>query len=728
MKSSVGRLSDGRWRGTSVFREEGQRFIDGGYYCDAVKGSQGYKDYWDEQLRRCRQGYKVGDCKITGNHYFYLNFCPIELTERTKLGKANKKVTGFPHFWDFDYEYFWWLEIARFGVLGDFSQAKEMLSDRERKALESGKYDEEGLLSLKEDIVYNRLGLRLRTPSEYLDGGHHFIVCKARRKGFTYKNTALMVNTYNTERNSQCVFGVAQKDLGDQGMKFVSTYLSFLNKNTAWGKRREFIDTRDHKRASFQKIMPDGSKVEEGYKSEIILSSFMNNSEATRGKSPSYMLYEEAGTFTNLLDVWAAAIPSMEDGDNVTGMSVIFGTGGEISNKTGEFAKMFYNPVNYNIMPFYNIWDEGMGSTLCGFFFSAAWDYVGFYDDEGNSDIDVALDYIKDKRKKKLETATSADDYQKLVIEFPICPKESFLVAGRNIFNIPKLETQLARVRADGLQFKKGICVKLYWHDENTVKAKPILDGSAEPIVEYEHKNSSLRGCPIIYEYPINDPPRGLYKIGYDPYAQENATTTSLGAIIVYKGVHKGDSTRNIIVAEYIGRPDTSDEMDEAALMFAVLYNTEVMYENNVNHTISYFRRRHRLDRLALQPDRVINKTIKGSSVSRKYGCHLDGKLKVAGEEYVKEYLLNVIDYDENGEAVTAVDYIYSIGLLEELIKYFRGGNFDRVCALFQVMFQIQDEEMEKEYGGEKDLKTMSKELESIHLFQKKSSIFGIRK
>ena len=36
------------------------------------------------------------------------------------------------------------------------------------------------------------------------------------------------------------------------------------------------------------------------------------------------------------------------------------------------------------------------------------------------------------------------------------------------------------------------------------------------------------------------------------------------------------------------------------------------------------------------------------------------------------------------------MDYIYDIGLLEELILYNKKGNFDRVMALMQVMFQVE--------------------------------------
>lgn len=1102
------RGDNGHWYDTAVFREEALKYRANGYYCDHPKGTLEYNNYWDEQLRRCKEGYMYDGQKITGHHYFYLNFCNINMIDvlENNDGAGTIKESNFPDFWDWDYEYFWWLDIARFGVIGKYAQARELLTEEEISLMENREYTEEELLSLKKDVVYNRLKLRLRTHDEWLDGGHHMIIAKSRRKGFSYKNTALCVNTYNTVRNSQCLIGVIDKKYSDEDMRMIGTYLDVINDNTAWGKRREVKDRYDWKRASYIEMNTEGKTVEKGYKSEIRTVSYQDNPEAANSKSPYYMLFEEAGIFNNLKKSWDATVPTLKAGKYVVGQAIIFGcvcagtkvwtsegrlvniedlkqsdgilgylgdsvskepisymqekkekpcyrittsngtvlecsedhpilihrkdeiyskrkyidgkrktewirnrahwsrtdnlkvgdniltprevpvfgnvhneharliglligdgsygfdktpvlsncdkdindyvygrydcrleksymtstneeyretrirsicgilrdagiygqtrsrkrlpvdfdkydkesfceligglfdtdgyvyvnngsvkiniaqsnyeiisqiktflikigvhcsisvikgnrldrkisdkneyyrlsisdntsvlnfyknvkllssrkqsvlnqcvslnggsrndssfvvvnfnkknkktelteynnvtlekirkieyigekeiynltadlshtyiannlithnTGGVISDNNGEFSDMFYDPMTYNMMPFQNVWDEGCSGDWCGFFFSATYNLEGFYDKQGNSDMDASMDWLNKERKRLLENARTIEAYNGFVIQFPICPKESFKTSGRNIFNIPSLETQLSKVRAEKLMLKKGTCVKLeYTEDGKKVKAKPILSGNANPILEYRPKNSSLVGCPIIYEYPVNDPPFGLYKIGYDPYAQEHSTTDSLSAIFVYKGILRGNSTKNIIVAEYVGRPETADQSDEIALKFAILYNTAVMFENNVNHTHAYFSRKHQLNRLCLQPDRVISKNIKGSKVARKFGCHLDGKMKTAGEEYLKEYLMSVIDYDENGDEVTAVDYIYSIGLLEELIKYYRDGNFDRVCALFQIMFQLQDEELEHEFTTNRTNNRIE-ELRKLELFKR---------
>ena len=68
------RSHTGKWLNSDVFREEAISFKKNGYYCSAPELSIEWKAYWDEQINRCKNGYEVDGQKITGKHYFYLNF------------------------------------------------------------------------------------------------------------------------------------------------------------------------------------------------------------------------------------------------------------------------------------------------------------------------------------------------------------------------------------------------------------------------------------------------------------------------------------------------------------------------------------------------------------------------------------------------------------------------------------------------------------------------------
>lgn len=374
----------------------------------------------------------------------------------------------------------------------------------------------------------------------------------------------------------------------------------------------------------------------------------------------------------------------------ITNTFVSHNTSGDLEKGTVDFADMFDSPGKYNFMRFYDIWGD-FEDKVEGFFFPKQLNMEGFYDANGNSDMEGAKNYELEFRKKKKADGASSTDMQKRMYEEPLNSSEAFGIISHNSFPVVELKARLELVKAKGLQKTKGTPVRLF-REEGKVKAQPVLDGSAEPITSMERKVSNLEGCVIIYEFPQDNPPRGLYKIGYDPIRQD--TGTSLAALIVYKGVAAGEFKHDIIVAEYVGRYMDADENDRLAEMLADYFNTTIMYENECTGTKNYFRKIHRLNLLASQPDRVISKNISKSKVDRVYGCHMVEQLKDAGERYIRSWLVSVIDYiDKDGEKVpvTTIDTICSERLLEELIKYNRKGNFDLVSALIMCMFQVQE-------------------------------------
>ena len=724
------RDESGKWINSNIFREEALKFQKNKTYTAAPYGTPDWMEYWETQLDRCIKGYSVfeedgTEHKITGHHYFYLNFTQIQIVkfEDDDESAAAEKISQNPDFWDGDYDYFWSLEIARYGLCTKNSQVPSTPEERkewnhlnkELKKIKKSNYNykkDETYKKLKEqrdtisNNILNRLGLRVKPHLDYLDGGYHMIVGKSRRKGYSYKDGAICANVYNTVRKAQVIIGAFEKKFlypkGTMGM--ASDYLNFLNEHTGWAKSRDYTDKVDHKKASYRENV-NGTYIEKGYQSEIFALTFKDNPDAARGKDGKLFLLEEAGAFPNLKDSFNAIAPGLTAGAFITGQIIIFGTGGDMESGTVDYADMFYNPAAYRLLPFVNIWDENAENTTCGFFHPVTWNMEGFYDDQGNSDIEGATEFELERRRQKMEAASSSTIVEKHMQEYPFSPSEAFLTVSTNNFPVVELRNQLNRVKAENLHLSKGTPVYLT-REEGKVIAKPDLENKLKPIYTYKVKQDDISGCPIIFEYPVPNPPKGLYKIGFDPYQQDEGT--SLAAIYVYKSIHSGTYSKNIIVAEYVGRPQEADDVSRIASMLADLYNAEIMHENEVSHVKNYFRRIKRLDQLALQPDTVISKNVKASKVSRVYGMHMNEQLKDAGEKYIKDWLLQVRDYDENGNAILNLETIYSIGLLEELIQYNRKGNFDRVMAFMQVMFQCQEEELGKDYSSSENKKIKS--------------------
>lgn len=666
------RSKEGIWLDTAPFRQAGIRYMEHGFYCDSPWGSADWFSFWQDERRRCIDGYEIDGHKITGDHYWYLNYCPISKVSDTSSNIA-KKVIGFPDFWDGDYNYFWIREIARTGI---------SLSD------------------------YDALKLHVKIPEENLNGGYNIIALKARRRGFSYKAAAIGAKNFFTNPGSLTIYGAYDsKYLYPKGLfSMTMDYINFINQHTAWIMPSDMVNriSAGHIKASYVEYQ-GGIRIEKGFKSEITCLTFKDNADAARGKDAYDVFFEEAGAFGTpgqLKRALAATQDCVKAGAIQTGMITIFGTSGALESATVDYANMYQRPEAFGFLPFMNVWDDKFQTQKVGFFFPTNWNMEGYYDKQGNSDFEGGKKKELELRKRLIDNGATSTELAKRLQERPLTPSEAIDVATTNVFPQMELKSQLEKVRANKWQETKGMPVELCYA-EGEITAKPILKGHHNAITSYTNLPDDQRGCVMIYEQPIDNAPKGLYKIGYDPVRQDEGT--SLAAIIVYKGAMLGYHTHDVIVAEYIGRPESAEDIDRIAEMIAEYYNTTIMHENEVSSVKNYFRRIKKLHLLAHQPDAVISKSIKHSKVSRVYGCHMTSQLKDAAERYVKEWLLKVIDYDEHQNPVRSIDKIYSQRLLEELANYNRSGNFDLVSALFMCIFQVQEEELGVIYGAPKE-------------------------
>ena len=383
----------------------------------------------------------------------------------------------------------------------------------------------------------------------------------------------------------------------------------------------------------------------------------------------------------------------------ITNGFVSHNTSGDIESGTADYAHMFFHPEKYGLLPFIDEWEE-KGENYnqkIGFFHPVNLNMNGYIDAVGNSDLKGSKESVLRDRQYFIDKGATSTDMQRRSQEKPLYPSEAFAYTNINIFPKKELEMRRNYLIAKGYDKTKAQAATLFRDPETQkVVSEPDLKNKLQPITSLNYEGISIEGAPVIYEYPIPNAPRGLYKIGYDPVRQDDGT--SLAAIIVYKGIMQGSYTKNCIVAEYIGRKETNDDIHYIAELFAELYNTQIMYENEVPDVKTYFQRRKLLHLLALQPDAVISKNIKKSSVSRVYGCHMVDNLKGAGERYIKQWLIEVIDFDENNSPITNLDNLNSIRLIEELLSYNKKGNFDLISALIMCMFQVQEEVLGKEY------------------------------
>lgn len=627
-------------KNSNKFRQPALRFLEVGSYCQYPEGTSEYFKYWDEQMDRCKYGYTADDGDfISGYNYFYLNFCPIQRIIYTTInnpdGSTKIKKTRdlqFPDFYDYDYYFF---------------QAVE---------------DAEG-------------------------EGKHLCALKSRRKGYSYKNAAMACRNYYLFAGSKTYIYASNKQyLTEDGILTKAwDYMDFIDKNTAWGKKRS-VNTQMRKRAGFFTKDEYGNEIELGFKSEIIGVTLKDNPDVVRGKAGKLIIFEEAGSFSELGAAWQIARPSVEQDGMAFGTMIAFGTGGDEDSHFETLKDMFYNPDGYNCIGFDNIWDETPSDKKCGFFIPQ-YTNMDFRDDTGNRiymDNDgntlrrKSVEYILAERRKVIENATNSVAVDRYVAEHCITPQEACLEFGGNIFPKKELQEQLAKIRINKSLSNMKQVGDLVWEADGSLKwvIKKHGDITHYPL----KKDDDPTGSIVIWEHPMKDAPIGLYILGVDPYDHDQSGTNSLGSTFVYKRFQDFENYYDIIVAEYTGRPSTAEEYYENLRKLAVYYNGRIMYENERKGLFPYFTAKHCDYLLADQPD-IISDIVGNTKVQRKKGCHMNKQIKQWGEGLIKDWL-----NEEQAPGKKNLHNILSEPLLEELISYNDTGNFDRVMALMQVM------------------------------------------
>lgn len=636
-----------RLHDTDKFRQAAIFFQQHGCYTLAPRGTTDYNKYWEQETDRCLNGYTAPDGEgITGYNYFYLNYSPImrlkeeEYTDREgNLRKRRQRILEFPSFWDYDYYYFCAIEQAE---------------------LE----------------------------------GKHMAVLKCRQRGYSFKGGSMLVRNYMLIPGSKN-FAIASEQkflIGDGLLTKAWQIMDFLDKHTAWAKQR-LVSTRMERTSGYKITDEFGKQTEQGYLSSITGITLKNDPERVRGTRAKLVLWEEGGKFPSLLDAWRIEQPSVETDDGKAfGLMIAFGTGGTEGASFEGLKELFYKPKSYNVLSFPNIWDEGRENTECAFFVPAYSNLESFDDDgnqvymdrDGNSYKEKAIQNLIDQRNKVKDGGASQQSIDRFISERPIKPAEAVLELGKNIFPRKLLMDQLARIRTNKkLQSMKHI-VDLEWDGNGQVKAteKPSGDITNYPL----KKGDKPHGSVVIWEYPVKDPPLGLYIGGCDPYDHDDSFTNSLGSTFIFKRVRAGEEWTDVIVAEYSGRPDTAEEYYENVRKLLTFYNARLLFENERKGIYPYFTNKHCDYLLADQPDKIISEVFKDSKVQRRKGCHMTKQIRAYGEGLILEWLL-----DEFEEGHPNVERVYSEPLIEELIENDGVRNVDRVIALCMVMIYREE-------------------------------------
>ena len=652
------------------FLEARNAKIATGHYTSYYFGSKAYRDFWNEEYRRCREGMTVNGYTVPGTYYYFLNYYQLPQTEVKKLGTSRQDI--YPEFYTAQYEFFHYFELCKV---------------------------------LKKDC-----GL-----------------FKARGVGFSEINAAICNQIYNCFPNSVCMLTANMQNYVDKSLDKIWGGMTFANDNTDGGffKLRQVMDKAMAKKASYYKIV-NGQKVEAGWGS-LIEAIVADNDRKIRGDRVDLLLYEEAGSNPVLRQSYIKGNALVEIGGNRFGIRMVGGTGGDVTGLEG-LEDIFFNPEAYNVLPFYNNYTEDGEWVKTAYFIPAniAFYRDGYVDKRGVCNIKKATEYYMKERAKLENSPKALIDYK---AEYCLYPSEAFAIEGQNNFNKVKLVEQISAIKfkkRNVPEVQRGIFKFNYSnpnHKRETITGVQFIPKSDGPIYilqhplweisqgtdfepdesEEEYKNRKAIEGEVSFNKMNN-----LYVAGIDGIdlgqqdTSDQTRNPSKMCTVIKRRIH--GMKNPMYVAYYLDRPQRIEEAYEQSLALMYYYNAVANLEASKVGILGWAKREKWMQYFMRRPRVCSGDPSKKKSTTAPYGTTTSVAMIEHGISLVSSY---IEDYWEE---------MWFLDMLEQLLKYSdeNKGKFDIVAAM--QMAEIADEELSEVVPVA--VKDMSNEFQDIGYYK----------
>ncbi len=605
-----------------------------------------YRKLFDREIHRCREGYvRESDGEwVTGYLYWYMNYCPIMLIKTVEGQKKADRVEDFPETWEGIYWRFHYLDQAR--NVG--SHAIELARRGCSKSYSLASIMAHNLILGENEAVKRRVTTILTAyQKEYLSD-----------KDGTLSKFEPMIDfiAENTEFPRLRLRSSAQDMFWQMGYK----------------------DENGRNKGSLNNVMGVSSKDDEG---------------KLRGKR-GYILFEEMGSFPNLLSIYDTVRYGVEEGDYTYGLLYLVGTAAEDASDFESAKTLLYSPEGYNIYSIPNVFDKPkQGRARFGFFFGSYVNRKGCYNHDGVSDVVKALIQVLMARYKA-KYSSNPSSVIRVIAEMPITPAEAIIKVKAAYFPVVTLQERLSQLDTDPKAFDDVYIGQLIQDSKGgEVKFTPTDD---TPIRQYGVDNNTP-GAIEIFEMPEKNSSGKVYNdryiIGHDPVDNDQAESSSLSSTFVL------DLFTDRIVAEYTGRQQFANDNYEIVRLLCLFYNAKCLYEANKKGIYAYFSSMSCTHLLADTPEYLREKQlVKYSSFgSSSKGVNATAAVNAYANMLIKDWLLKPVTTTiiEDGEAkvitVPNLSFIRNRALLEELIAFNPEINVDRVRALGMVMLYREE-------------------------------------
>lgn len=437
------------------------------------------------------------------------------------------------------------------------------------------------------------------------------------------------------------------------------------------------------------------SGIPRGSQNEVLGVAVKDDTDKLRGKRSQRLFYEEFGSYPKFLDVWQTSLPNVQEGNVAFGMAYAIGTGGSEGSDFMGALEMINYPDGYNVYSLPNVYDKGsVGAKRTIYFYPSYVNSKGFYNEDGVSDVVGAIiDELKFRIKLKYN---SSDPIQltRRKAEYAFTIVDAIMRRDSNIFPSDKLNDRVLELDSNPRSLDDLWVGRIVQTKEGTTTFTP--DADIKPILDFPHKDNKLEGAVHINKMPVKGSdgkvPWGRYIAGCDPYDDDVSDTMSLGAIYVL------DLFTDELVCEYVGRPMFAEDFYETVRRILLMYNAELLYENNKKGLFTYFSQHNSLYLLSDVPEYLRDKEIvKGNFFGNKSkGVNASQPVQTYGRRCIRDWLLKpykvptkveVNGHEEEVEVtINNINRCYYRALMKELAMWNPDGNFDRYDALMMVM------------------------------------------
>lgn len=638
------------YKDADYFRQSALYFLKEGVYTKLIPNpnpNSEYRRFWDREIDRCYNGLlrESDGMWIPGYLYWFLNYCPMMINEYQKGKKKAIRKEGF-------------------------------------------------------GLFFEGIWLRYLYLNDAREEGHHAAELAKRGCSKSYSLASIMSKnliigeSVETQRRNITVLTAYQKEyLRDDKdgtlSKFVPT-LSHLPKYTPFPR---LMIKQSSNEMTWQMGYKDEYGKLQGSLNMVMGVSAKDDSDKLRGKR-GWILFEEFGNFNGLLELYDVTRKSVEDGDFTFSLMYLVGTANNKESNFQSAKTLLYAPSSYNIKEVKNVYDKkGQGKDYFAYFFPAYLNRAGCFNEDGISDVVMALLQILNNRYKA-KYGADPTSVLRVIAEDPITPAEAIIKVKDAYFNVQALNERASQLDKNPSLYNDIYVGELYIDGEGEVKFRPT---DSTPIRSYPVDNDT-KGALEIYAMPEKDRSgkvfNNRYIIGVDPVDNDVAESSSLYSCFVF------DLFTDTIVAEFTGRNPFADDNFEITRLLCLFYNARCLYESNKKGIYAYFKVKRSAHLLAETPEYLRDKQlVKYSNAgSNAYGVNASAAINNYANSLLRDWFNKLVQITIEKEDGTydqvSVPIIYTLrtrALIEEAIQFNPEINVDRIRAMGMVMIYRQE-------------------------------------